>query len=233
MKFICLIALLLVLNLNLNAQAKIPEDYKLVYAQDFEQPQAITDFEMSDETAWKINEDKGNKCIELFDKSEYEPIVRSPFNMAVLKGVILSDFVLEIKLNQNGREYGHRDLCLMFGINNPSNFYYTHIASKSDAYANSIFIVNDEPRVSIVSQRTDGTNWGAVDSWHTVRVVRKVEEGIIEIYFDDMVKPIMTAVDTHFKSGYIGFGSFDDTGKFDAIKIWAPKILEKKSRFFK
>ncbi|TWO31879.1 hypothetical protein E1J38_010860 [Seonamhaeicola sediminis] len=232
MKLYFVVLLALVFCLKLNAQADIPNNYKLVYAQDFEQPQAIIDLEMTDPDAWRIGKGDNDNCMELFKQSEYKPVVRSPFNIAMIKDILVGDFIFEIRLNQNGREYGHRDLCLMFGINNPSNFYYTHIASKSDAHANSIFIVNDAPRVSIVSERTDGTNWGAMDSWHTVRVVRKVEDGIIEIYFDDMSKPIMKAVDTHFKSGYLGFGSFDDTGKFDDIKVWAPNALKPKTGFF-
>ncbi|MFS4483171.1 hypothetical protein ACKGJY_09145 [Hyunsoonleella sp. 2307UL5-6] len=214
------------------SQATIPEDYKLVYTQDFESPQAINDFETTDPKVWRISKGDNGNCMELFEKSNYKPEVRSPFNIAIIKDVLVGDFVFEIRLNQNGREYGHRDLCLMFGITNASNFYYTHIASKADAHANSIFIVNDEPRKSIASDRTKGTNWGAVDDWHTVRIVRKVKEGLIEIYFDDMTTPIMKATDMHFKSGNLGFGSFDDTGKFDDIKVWTPNILKAKTGIF-
>jgi len=38
-----------------------------------------------------------------------------------------------------------------------------------------------------------------------------------------MTKPIMTAVDHRFKAGRVGVGSFDDTGRFDNIKIHAIK----------
>ncbi|GAA4970844.1 hypothetical protein [Algibacter aquimarinus] len=225
--FVCFI-----LSIKLCAQATIPEDYKLVYSQDFESTEAIQDFEMTDSKVWRISKGSNGNCLELFEQSHYKPEVRSPFNIALIKNVLLGDFIYEIRLNQNGREYGHRDLCLMFGITNASNFYYTHIASKADAHANSIFIVNDEPRKSIASERTEGTNWGGVNDWHTVRVVRKVDEGLIEIYFDDMTTPIMKATDTHFKSGHLGFGSFDDTGKFDDIKVWAPTILKPKKGIF-
>ncbi|WP_203258903.1 hypothetical protein [Hyunsoonleella ulvae] len=232
MRFIYFSIITFGLSIPVKAQATIPDNYKLVYTHDFEQPQAINTLETTDNDVWRISKGNNGNCMELFGKSEYKPEVRSPFNIAVIKEVLVGDFIFEIKLNQNGREYPHRDLCLVFGINNASNFYYTHIASKADAHANSIFIVNDEPRKSIASERTDGTNWGAEDSWHTVRIVRKTQEGLIEIYFDDMTKPIMTATDTHFKSGYLGFGSFDDTGKFDDIKIWAPNTLEPKTGIF-
>ncbi|MFD2726230.1 hypothetical protein [Hyunsoonleella rubra] len=219
-------------GIGVQSQADIPDNYKLVYAQNFDQPQAVSDLEMTDDSVWRISKGDFGECVELFGKSSYQPEVRSPFNIAVIKKVLVGDFIFEIKLNQNGREYGHRDMCLFFGLNNASNFYYTHIATKADAYANSIFIVNDEPRKSIALERTEGTSWGTQDSWHTARVVRKVKQGIIEVYFDDMSVPIMIANDTHFKSGYLGFGSFDDTGKFDDIKVWAPEVLKEKSGFF-
>lgn len=233
MKFTTSIILVLIACFTAHAQATIPSNYKLVYAQNFEQPQAIQDFEMTDAEVWRVAKKSNNSFLELFMQSNYKPLVRSPFNIALLKTINVEDFILEVKMNQNGREYPHRDLCLIFGFKNASNFYYTHIASKADNHANSIFIVNDAPRVSIAKQRTDGTNWGTENSWHTVRVVRNVASGLIQIYFDDNTTPIMQASDKHFKSGYIGLGSFDDVGRFDDVKIWAPKLAKEKQGIFK
>ena len=78
-------------------------------------------------------------------------------------------------------------------------------------------LVNGKPRVSIATKRTKGVKWG--DGWHHVRVVRKVEDGLIAVYFDDMTKPVMEAKDKHFTWGRIGVGSFDDTGVYDDIVI--------------
>ncbi|MEZ4849119.1 MAG: hypothetical protein R3B93_10985 [Bacteroidia bacterium] len=231
------ILLLLLISVSLPfyvfAQSSIPDGYKLVYSQDFESPQAIRDFEMSDERAWRIGEGATGKTLELFGKSEYEARVRSPFNIALLKDVVVGDFVLEANLSQTGREYGHRDLCLFFGVNTPTNFYYVHIASVADNNANNIFLVNDEPRTNIATKTTKGTDWGKTNSWHTVRIERKVAEGTIKIYFDDMTTPIMETTDTHFDKGRIGLGSFDDTGQFDNLKIWAPTLAKKKVGFFR
>jgi hypothetical protein len=41
-------------------------------------------------------------------------------------------------------------------------------------------------------------------------VRREVESGTIEVFFDDMSKPVMTASDATFEQGRIGVGSFDD-----------------------
>lgn len=213
-------------------KSTIPENYQLVYSQSFENPQAIQDFVMTDPSAWKINKMDGQHTLELFGKSNYESRVRSPFNIAVLESVLLGDFVLEVKLAQSGREYGHRDLCLFFGIQSPTNFYYTHIASVADQNANNVFIVNDEPRTNIATKTTAGTDWGKTNSWHTARIERNSQTGAIRVYFDDWDQPIMEANDLHFPSGKIGFGSFDDTGQFDEIKIWAPTVLKQKPGFF-
>lgn len=210
-----------------------PPAYDLVYAQDFESPQALHDFELSYPSAWKIS-DAGvsGKALDLFGESKYEARVRSPFNIALIKNIEVGDFILELDLSQTGKEYGHRDLCLFFNVESPTNYYYVHIASVADDRANNIFIVNDEPRIKIGTKTTAGTDWGATNSWHKVRIERKVESGTIAIFFDDMSEPIMEATDVHFTRGRIGVGSFDDTGRYDNIKIWAPKVLSPKRGFF-
>lgn len=217
---------------GLVCQDNIPDGYQLLYQQDFSEPSSIDQYEMTDANAWKVTTgDEGT--LELFGKSQYEGRVRSPFNIALLKDHTFGDFVLEADLAQSGREYGHRDLCLFFGAKDASNFYYVHIASVADPHANNIFLVNDEPRVAIASKTTTGTNWGKTNSWHKVRIERNIAEGSIKVYFDDMTTPIMEATDTHFDYGRIGFGSFDDTGRFDNIKIWGPEIYATGEGFFK
>lgn len=116
-------------------------------------------------------------------------------------------------------EYDHRDLMTFFGWQDASNFYYTHIASQSDAHANSIFLVDDADRVSIADWRTQGNTWED-EHYHTVRVERNTNLGTIRVFFDDMENPVMTARDRSFAYGRVGVGSFDDTGMFDEIRVW-------------
>ena len=61
------------------------------------------------------------------------------------------------------------------------------------------------------------------DDWHQVKLVRDTKSGTIEIFFDDMEKPVMTANDKRFGLGQIGIGSFDDMNDFDEIRLYAPK----------
>ncbi len=200
--------------------AETLEGMPLVFAEDFED--GADRWEPTDPEAWKVTEEDGDHALSLYGKSDYNPPVRSPLNYTLIKDLWVSDFILEVKAEQTGREYGHRDLCFFYGWQDKAHFYYTHIASKADPHANSIFLVNNEPRVSIAKERNDGTQW-IDDKYHTIRIVRKVKDGTIKVFFDDMSKPIMIAEDKTFQVGRIGLGSFDDTGNFDNVRIWGVK----------
>ena len=211
----------------------VPDDYKLLYEQKFDGEQALKEFVMTDPKAWKFAEDdKAGGAMELIRQSEYQPSVRSPVNIALIADKVFGDFVLECDLIQTGKEYGHRDMCLFFGFQNPTNFYYAHIATAADKNAHNIFLVKDSPRTNIAKETTKGVNWG-LNIWHKVRLERKTSDGTIKVYFDDLTKPIMVAEDKSFDAGRIGFGSFDDTGKVDNIRIWGTWVETKRTEFFK
>ena len=113
-----LLALALTFTLSIlsaaNAQ-ELPSGYKLLYEQDFQSRKSLEDFEMTDPQAWQLGEGKTGKALELHAKSVYEPIVRSPLNIAIIKDKKFGSFILEADLLQSGKEYGHRDLCLFLG----------------------------------------------------------------------------------------------------------------------
>lgn len=177
-------------------------------------------WEMTDAKAWAVAEDPaGNHVLSLEHASEYAPPFRSPVNIALVKGAEFGSFEMTVRMKQTGREYGHRDLCVFFGYRDPAHFYYLHLATKADDHANSIFIVNGAPRLSIAESRTGGTVWD--DQFHTVKIRRDADSGKIEAFFDDMTKPVMTATDKSFTVGRIGVGSFDDVGHFDDIRVTA------------
>ena len=194
-------------------------------ADEFDLPVVTTDnfnkgaanWEPKDPSAWKVVKQGENSFYSMFKDSSYKPEVRSPVNFALLKEVTVSDFVLDVDMRSTQEVYGHQDLCLFCGYQVPSHFYYVHLGREADAHANSIFLVNGEPRVSIAQKRTDGTAW--TKDWHHVRIKRDTSKGTIEVYFDDMKKPVMTTVDKHFLHGRIGIGSFDDTGDFDNLNL--------------
>lgn len=172
----------------------------------------------TDASAWKIEGSGEGSFYALIKKrSDYRPEVRSPYNISLLEDIEVTDFTLEVKLRSTNEVYGHQDLCLFFGYQDPTHFYYVHLGRNADAHANSIFLVNDKPRVSIAKERTDGTDWSR--GWHQARIRREVESGRIEVYFDDMTKPVMVTTDRTFSWGRVGIGSFDDKGNFDSVRL--------------
>jgi hypothetical protein len=180
----------------------------------------LTGWDFTDPAAWRISrqDPAHGRVLEQFQQSKYEPPVRSPFNIALAKNLDLQDVTIDVRARSTTADYNHRDLCLVFGYQDPSHFYYVHLGKAADEHANSIFIVNGKPRVSIAESRTQGTPW--TNSWHRLRLVRKVDEGLIQVYFDDMEHPAMTAHDKTFAHGRVGIGSFDDTGMFDDVRVF-------------
>ena len=185
------------------------------FKDDFEK--GMERWEPTDPAAWRIEDGPTGKCLSQFGKSKYTPPHRSPFNIALLKDVVVGDFVLEARCRSTVKDYGHRDLCIVFGYQDPGHFYYSHLGKKTDDHANQIFIVNGAPRTKISTKTSPGTDW--TDDWVKVKVVRKSAEGTIEVYWKDLETPVQTATDLTFKSGRIGLGSFDDTGVWDDVVL--------------
>ncbi|MHC4444250.1 MAG: hypothetical protein ACYTF1_16345 [Planctomycetota bacterium] len=199
----------------------------LVYSQEFDRP-VPEQWEPSDPAAWKFGKDGERSVYALIAKCNYKPAVRSPENFSILKDVCISDFVLDVWLRSTVRNYAHRDMCVFFGHQAPVHYYYVHFGLKSDSVSNNILMVNGKPRVAITKTRTDGTPW--TGDYHHIRIVREVDSGKIEAYFDDMGTPAMTAEDTTFKWGRIGAGSFDDLGNIDRVILWGHKFEPAKKK---
>lgn len=198
------------------AQPKWP----VVLQEDFEQ--GAKRWAPTDEKAWKVVDADGNRVYSLFQQSKFQPPHRSPLNIALAKDLIVGDFALEARVRSTVKDYPHRDMCLFFGYQDPAHFYYVHLGKKTDDHANQIFIVNDAPRIKISQQTTSGTNWD--DEWHRLKLVRTVADGSIAVFWDDLERPIMIAVDKTFAWGQIGLGSFDDIGDFDDVVVRGVRV---------
>jgi hypothetical protein len=187
----------------------------LVFEDDF--AKGAERWQPTDAAAWKVvKSDKGSYYSQ-FQQSKYKTPFRSPFNFSLVKDLHVSDFILEAKVLSTGKDGDHRDMCLFFGYQDPAHYYYVHMAKKADDRANQIFIVNGADRVKISTKTSKGTPWD--DKWHNVKVMRKADDGAIEIFWDDMKTPIMTATDKTFAWGQVGVGSFDDSGHWADVKV--------------
>lgn len=199
-------------------------DLPVVFEDDFEK--GADRWQPTDPSAWRIVETDRGKVYNQFKTSDYEPPHRSPFNVSLVKDVTVGDFVLTVKVQSTNKGAGaHRDMCLFFHYQDPAHFYYVHLGLRPDPHSSQIMIVNDAPRVMITKNESPGVPWD--DEWHQVKIVRKVDSGAIEIYFDDMNKPMMVAEDKTFTWGQVGIGSFDDHGNWDDFKLLGKKVEKK------
>lgn len=173
-------------------------------------------FSFTDPSAWTFEPSEHGSSLALTKTSEYAPPHRSPHSIALLAEPEFGSFRLECEMQQSGREYGHRDLCLFFGFQSPGSFYYVHMASVADDHAHGVFAVDSSPRVRIEGPRTEGVEWGQ-EAWHHVTLERDVDAGTIRVSFDGTV--VIEAKDKRFPRGRIGFGSFDDTGRIRRVRI--------------
>jgi hypothetical protein len=198
-----------------------PAELPVVASDDFESGR-IAGWVATDPQAWRVAADGDKHFLQQFAASQVQTQVRSPFNRALLSGVAVGNFQLDVDVQSTARDYPHRDVCLFFGYQDPTHFYYVHLGQRADDHANQIFIVNEAPRVKISTKSTEGTPWN--NDWHHVRIVRRVESGEISVYFDNMDEPVMTATDKSFTRGTVGVGTFDDTANFDNVVLRGTKV---------
>jgi hypothetical protein len=153
--------------------------------------------------------------------------IRRPFEYAVLtNGPELGSFDLhaQVRIDEKAN-VNNRDVIVVFGYQDDTHYYYAHLSQDNTIYAhNGIFKVDGKDRERIETQ-WDG-KVGAPPSitdeeWHDVRIVRCADSGDIAVYLDGLDTPLMTAKDTTFTQGRVGFGSFDNFGRMRDLTVAA------------
>ena len=144
---------------------------------------------------------------------------RRPFEYAVVtKGPELSSLRLEADVRiDEAVEVTNRDVVLIWNYQSPTRFYYAHLSTDNTIYPhNGIFVVDDADRLRIDDQWNGavGAPPAITDAeWHDVRIDYDAGTGEIAVYVDRARRPLMTATDTTFSGGRLGFGSFDNFGR--------------------
>ena len=166
------------------------EAWPLVYSQDFEAPTSLAGYEFTRPESWTWTDSDGVGSLELLGKSDYEPPHRSPHSIALIPAITVADFDLEVELLQTGHNYDHRDMCLFFGFQSPARYYYVHLATSPDENAHNVFKVHDAPRTNLAEVASEGIDWGE-NTWHRVRLERRVEPGTVRVFWDDGAEPVL------------------------------------------
>ena len=187
----------------------------VVFEDDFES--GLDQWEFLDPATWKLNSSGDNTTLEITARgSDYKPPVRSPGHVALIKDLKLGNFDMTFKVRSTKDTGNHRDCCVFFGFQDPQHFYYVHLGAKPDPHSGQIMIVSQAPRLALTKNKKR-TPWD--DQWHTVRLERNIDSGMIKIFFDDMTQPLMEIRDQTFGAGRVGIGSFDDLNEFDDLVI--------------
>jgi len=196
----------------------VPASYKLVYSQSFADPASMGDLVFANPTQWK----RDPAGFIASTGASYAPPFRSPFSIAIIKSIKVTSFVMDAEMLQTSPSGdGHRDMVFVWNFTNPSQFYYAHISTVHDGVAHNILIVNNADRKAISTTFTTGYDWGR-NVWKKLRVVRDVASGAMSVFdLDVPATPILTAKDKTFTDGYVGFGSFDNSGQVRNVKVWA------------
>ena len=204
----------------------VPDGYERVYGQDFTTKGGRNELHVSDPDAWDwfMDAQTAATWIEARMGSDYRPPYRSPHTIALIRDLEVGDFVYELDVRNTApaSRGSHRDSCFFFGWQDPANFYYVHLApAVDDEHANNVFLVDDAARRRIAEKATKPVQWD--DAWHRVRIERTLADGTIRVYFDDMETPVIETQDSTHGWGRLGFGTFDDAGRFTNIQVFAPE----------
>jgi hypothetical protein len=166
----------------------------------------------------------GNEVV-LAEPGQSRPGPRRPFEYAVLTaGPEWRSFDLTAQVRVDVPTPVGRDVLMIFGWQSDTEFYYVHLSEDTGNYVhNGIFVVNNADRLRIDDQ-WDGTTSAPAAiapgmNWHYVRVKHNADTGEIAVYVDGAAEPLMTATDTTFSTGRVGFGSFDDIGRIRGLSV--------------
>jgi hypothetical protein len=159
------------------------------------------------------------------------PGPRRPFEYATLTaGPELGSlrYDAEVRLDES-TSVSNRDVILIWNYQSPTRFYYAHLSQDNTIYPhNGIFVVNDADRLRIDDQWNGSVGAPpAVDDmdWHDVSLRYSAATGRIAVHVDGSEEPLMTATDTTFSGGRVGFGSFDNFGRARNISITGTPAL--------
>jgi len=224
---ILFVVLPFVSNINiLFAQNKVTkmDTLPLLYVENFQDGKA-DNWQPNNPQNWCVVNDDIRYIYQL-NKAGETGKIRKPTSISILKEFNVGNFEFTVDAKcYTDSSNSYRDMCLFFGYQDSVHFYYTHFSGRSDKVHNIIGIVNNADRTKINLEAPGSSSAKLTGyNWHHLKISRNVDTGEIKAYIDDFERPILTAVDTTFRSGKIGVGSFDDTGAFTELKLWGDII---------
>ncbi len=173
----------------------------------------LSDWHLPIASHWQRVEENGNEFLRLATAGPVgDP--RRPVQFALWKPGCVSDFEFDVRARRAGKS-----LLVAFGFQDRLHYYYAHISSDSGNHRvhNGIFKVNGSERYRIGGAGTPPALPSA--DWHRIKVVRRVESGSIEVFVSGEASPLFSVIDRDYLYGWVGVGSFNETGDFDDFHL--------------
>jgi len=152
-----------------------------------------------------------------------------PFRLgeySLIDGYIFSDFQITGKIRTTNNDRVDRDLTIVFGYKNDTNYYSAVFANSNPGYTNGLFVVeggNDVARIGTSPSQVSLIN----NQYANFRLVKAGND--ISMYVNNGAGEFLlaSATDSSFANGMIGLGTFADTGFFDDIVLDAVLVNSK------
>lgn len=173
----------------------------------------LSDWHLPIASHWQRVEEDGNGFLRLVTAGPVgDP--RRPVQFALWKPGCVGDFELDVRARRAGKS-----LLVAFGFQDRLHYYYAHISSDPGNHRvhNGIFKVNGSERYRIGG--AGATPALPSTDWHRIKVVRNVEPGSIEMFVDGEAAPRFSVIDRDYVYGWVGVGSFNETGDFDDFHL--------------
>ncbi|MCU4174682.1 hypothetical protein [Carboxylicivirga sp. N1Y90] len=227
-----LIILFAIISHSLVSQTTLSKDYKTVYSQSFSSNKSPREFEFSDASKWLISKNgESGKALKCLGEGSYKNAHGGPRVVAIVKNYELEDFVMEMDVMQQGKNFELLDFCIFFGIEDQEHYSYAQLASKADKNTHNVFTINGDQPQRIGKKQEKGIWWG-LNKWNHVKIERFEADKILKVYFNDELVLDIKDNDELFNNGLVGFGSSSSALKIDNLKIIASEYKESDKAIF-
>jgi hypothetical protein len=165
---------------------------------------------------WEVSHTNDHSVLHLVKNAPQRPPVRRPGMYILSPDGVVSNVVITSRVKTlRPPEVIRRDVCVLFGYQDDTHFYYAHISSSSDDLVHNVIMRVDGDQRTRINRETLPEPL-LKDGWQTVSI-QHMASGEISVWVDGQLN--MTASDTTYPSGWVGLGSFDDTAMFDDFSI--------------
>lgn len=213
---------ILLSGLNVYGQdiKELTQKYQVAFFDGFKE-KSLANYEFTNSANWVITKNgESGKDIKCAFGIGTQANDHFPLEIALIKDINLGDFIVEFDYLQKNRNFSIRDICILFGYQDSTHYYFAQASSDAGKYSHNVFKVDEDRPVAIGENLNEGVVWN-YQKWHHIVLIRNTASSKVELYIDDEL--ILKSNKSNGGEGRIGFGTFGSGFKVDNLKIWTPE----------